>query len=221
MEGSTHIPAWWGGIRWGLTGDPVSQGYRPGRGAYEPDHTGIDIAGPYGFPVVADLAGRIENMQNPGGFGNYVILHPRDFPGYELIFGHLSGYARADQSQVNPGDVIGYEGSTGWSTGPHVHLQVNAGPPDYGYGGTDIDPSGILAMHGGGIVPGPVGKEVLIRMQGGEHVTPITPGASSPAQPFPAEGLDLLRSIASLLRLIADEPSTVSSWAGQRRYATS
>ena len=87
-------------------------------------HTGVDIAGPYGTPIVAADTGVIYLYPWSIGYGNYIIIFHGN--GYSTHYGHLAGYAPGIQSGqiIARGDLIGYEGSTGWSTGPHLHFEV-------------------------------------------------------------------------------------------------
>jgi murein DD-endopeptidase MepM/ murein hydrolase activator NlpD len=87
-------------------------------------HTGIDIAGPYQTPIVAADTGIIYFYPWSTGYGNYIIIFHGN--GYSTHYGHLAGFAAGLQSGqiVARGDLIGYEGSTGWSTGPHLHFEV-------------------------------------------------------------------------------------------------
>ena len=90
-------------------------------------HTGIDIAGPYGTPIVAADTGVAYLYPGSIGYGNLlVIIHGN---GYSTYYGHLSGYAPGLSSgQVVPrGTTVAFEGSTGWSTGPHVHFEIRVG----------------------------------------------------------------------------------------------
>jgi len=87
-------------------------------------HTGIDIAGPYGTQIVAADTGVAYLHPNSIGYGNLlVIIHGN---GYSTYYGHLSGYAPGLSSgQVVPrGTTVAFEGSTGWSTGPHLHFEI-------------------------------------------------------------------------------------------------
>lgn len=87
-------------------------------------HTGIDIAGPYGTPIVAADTGIIYFYSSPYGYGNYVVIIHGN--GYSTLYGHLSAFASglSDGQIVARGDLIAYEGSTGNSTGPHLHFEV-------------------------------------------------------------------------------------------------
>ena len=87
-------------------------------------HTGIDIAGPYGTPIVAADTGVAYLYPGSIGYGNLlVIIHGN---GYSTYYGHLSGYAPGlSTGQVVPrGTTVAFEGSTGWSTGPHLHFEI-------------------------------------------------------------------------------------------------
>ena len=87
-------------------------------------HTGIDIAGPYGTQIVAADTGVAYLYPGSVGYGNLlVIIHGN---GYSTYYGHLSGYAPGlSTGQVVPrGTTVAFEGSTGWSTGPHLHFEI-------------------------------------------------------------------------------------------------
>lgn len=85
-------------------------------------HPGIDIAVDYGTPVYASAAGYVQQAGWYGGYGKYVRLG-HDF-GYETAYGHMSRLAVSAGSFVKKGEVIGYVGSTGYSTGPHLHFEI-------------------------------------------------------------------------------------------------
>lgn len=133
---------------WYAGSAPITQGYRPGFGL-EPQHTGIDLGLPLGTSIFAALSGWLDELTNPGGFGTYEILHPDSMPGAEIILGHESAYVGGPR-HVHAGELIGYSGSTGWSTGPHLHFQENIDAPARGYGGHDVDPSQLLKTGEGG-----------------------------------------------------------------------
>ncbi|MDP4008479.1 MAG: peptidoglycan DD-metalloendopeptidase family protein [Candidatus Peregrinibacteria bacterium] len=87
-------------------------------------HLAIDYAAASGTPIKAVGNGTITAYGWNGGFGNYVDIRHNDT--YQTQYAHLSAYAKGlgVGSRVNQGDVIGYVGSTGFSTGPHLHYQV-------------------------------------------------------------------------------------------------
>jgi murein DD-endopeptidase MepM/ murein hydrolase activator NlpD len=87
-------------------------------------HTGIDIAAPWGSPIVAADTGVIYLYPGSYGYGNYVVMIHGN--GYSTLYGHLSSFAPGLQSGqiVARGDLIALEGSTGNSTGPHLHFEI-------------------------------------------------------------------------------------------------
>lgn len=87
-------------------------------------HTGVDWAAPVGTPILAAGDGTVELVGGKGGYGNYVRI--RHANGYSTAYGHMSRYAEgvAPGVSVKQGQVIGYVGSTGLSTGPHCHFEV-------------------------------------------------------------------------------------------------
>jgi murein DD-endopeptidase MepM/ murein hydrolase activator NlpD len=87
-------------------------------------HTGIDIAAPWGTPVVAADTGVIYLYPGSYGYGNYIVMIHGN--GYSTLYGHLSSFAGGLQSGqiVARGDLIALEGSTGNSTGPHLHFEI-------------------------------------------------------------------------------------------------
>ncbi len=91
---------------------------------YSRMHTGVDWATGYGTPIFASGNGVIEKVGWEGGYGKYIsIKHPN---GYETAYGHMSAYAKGMEAgkRVRQGQVIGYVGSTGLSTGAHVHYEI-------------------------------------------------------------------------------------------------
>ena len=91
---------------------------------YNKMHKGIDFAAPKGTPVYAGGNGVIEIAGRNGGYGKYIrIRHNNE---YKTAYAHLSGFKKGIKKgvRVNQGDVIGYVGSTGKSTGPHLHYEI-------------------------------------------------------------------------------------------------
>lgn len=90
-------------------------------------HRGVDYGAPTGTPVLATASGRVSFLGSKGGYGNAVVL--KHGGSYSTLYAHLSGYPRGLRAgaQVEQGQVIGYVGSTGLATGPHLHyeFQVN------------------------------------------------------------------------------------------------
>jgi murein DD-endopeptidase MepM/ murein hydrolase activator NlpD len=87
-------------------------------------HTGIDIAGPYGTPIIAADTGVVYFYPGSYGYGNYIVMIHGN--GYSTLYGHLSRFNSSMSSGaiIARGDLIGYEGSTGNSTGPHLHFEI-------------------------------------------------------------------------------------------------
>jgi murein DD-endopeptidase MepM/ murein hydrolase activator NlpD len=87
-------------------------------------HTGIDIAGPYGAQVVAADTGVAQLYPGSIGYGNLLVMVHGN--GYSTYYAHLSGFAPGLTSGqvVARGTTIAFEGSTGWSTGPHLHFEI-------------------------------------------------------------------------------------------------
>ncbi|MBB3992122.1 murein DD-endopeptidase MepM/ murein hydrolase activator NlpD [Croceicoccus naphthovorans] len=86
------------------------------------NHDGIDMAAPSGTPIYATADGKVEMAQWYGGYGNFVeIDHGSDV---ETRYGHMSRMNVSAGQPVRKGDLIGWVGSTGRSTGPHLHYEV-------------------------------------------------------------------------------------------------
>ena len=87
-------------------------------------HTGVDWAAPLGTPIYASGNGTVEKVGWEGGYGKYIRIKHAN--GYETAYGHMTAFARSTQpgARVRQGQVIGYVGSTGLSTGPHVHYEI-------------------------------------------------------------------------------------------------
>jgi murein DD-endopeptidase MepM/ murein hydrolase activator NlpD len=102
----------------------------PFGGSSGEEHDGVDIAAPYGTAIRATADGRVEQAGWNGSYGISVTLYHR--AGIETLYGHMSRMIVSVGQQVKKGQVIGYEGSTGRTTGAHVHYQVmvNGNPVD-------------------------------------------------------------------------------------------
>ena len=119
------------GMRW----HPVMGGRR--------QHKGVDLAAPTGTPIHASADGTVAMAERYSGYGLYVqIEHGGSL---ETRYGHMSRIAVAEGQFVHKGEVIGYVGSTGNSTGPHLHYEVRVD-------GTAVNP--IPYMHGGEVTDG-------------------------------------------------------------------
>lgn len=88
------------------------------------EHLAVDFTAPMGTPVYASSDGVIETKTFDTGAGNYVIIRHNSV--YKTVYMHLSKFADIQVGQnVSQGQVIGYVGSTGWSTGPHLHYEIH------------------------------------------------------------------------------------------------
>ncbi len=94
---------------------------------YTKMHKGVDFAAPRGTPIFAAGNGTVIRAGRNGSFGNYIKI--RHNGTYETAYAHLKGFARGVRSgkRVEQGQVIGYVGTTGRSTGPHLHYEVHRG----------------------------------------------------------------------------------------------
>ena len=114
-----------GSYSWPLEAGEISSyfGYRVnpfgGGGDF---HPGLDIADNYGTPIKASNSGVVEMADWNGGYGRYVRIDHGG--GLATAYGHMSAYVVQVGQVVRKGDVIGYVGSSGASTGPHVHFEV-------------------------------------------------------------------------------------------------
>lgn len=87
-------------------------------------HTGIDFGGkPRGTPVESPVIGTVFAARMYTGWGNLVAI--TDARGYNHLFAHLDQILVSPGGQISRGDVVGTVGSTGWTTGPHLHYQIN------------------------------------------------------------------------------------------------
>jgi len=91
---------------------------------YTKMHTGVDWATAYGTPIFASGNGVIEKAEWEGGYGKYIRIKHNN--GYETAYGHMSAFAKGMEpgTRVRQGQVIGFVGSTGLSTGAHVHYEI-------------------------------------------------------------------------------------------------
>ncbi|CAM5673004.1 peptidase [Streptomyces spiroverticillatus] len=121
----------------------VSTPYRASGGSWSSGyHTGVDFRASSGTPVKAVAAGTVVSAGWGGAYGNEVVIRHND--GRYSQYAHLSALGVRSGQSVSGGQQIGYSGSTGNSTGPHLHFEIRTGP---GYG-SDIDPLGYLRSNG-------------------------------------------------------------------------
>jgi murein DD-endopeptidase MepM/ murein hydrolase activator NlpD len=118
----------------------ISAGFGESSGLWVNTHTGLDLSAPMGTPIMSVTNGTVTSVEYAGSYGQQIIVTTVD--GEELWYCHLSAYAVSVGDEVRAGEVIGYVGSTGNSTGPHLHLEVRPGAGD------PVDPFQALLAHG-------------------------------------------------------------------------
>jgi murein DD-endopeptidase MepM/ murein hydrolase activator NlpD len=123
-------------------------------------HSGRDLAAPEGTPVVAVLAGKVVSSGPAGGYGLAIEIEHGGLQ-RRTLYGHLSELYVKEGARVSQGEVIGRVGSTGLSTGPHLHFELRI-PQDGGWvaidpGDFDASGSPLLARLGGLALPGGAG----------------------------------------------------------------
>ncbi|MEO1401978.1 MAG: M23 family metallopeptidase [Cyanobacteria bacterium J06635_1] len=101
-------------------------------------HEGIDLRGPYRTPIVATADGTVKEAGYNGGYGNSVTLDHGY--GYETLYAHMADVAVTAGNTVKSGDVVGYLGSTGRSSGPHLHYGIYKD-------GKSVDPASYLNLE--------------------------------------------------------------------------
>jgi murein DD-endopeptidase MepM/ murein hydrolase activator NlpD len=109
-------------------------------GLWSSYHTGLDFAAPSGTPIYAIANGTITSASYDGSYGNKTVQTLED--GTELWYCHQTSFTVSSGEVVQAGELIGYIGSTGHVTGPHLHLEVRPG------GGDPVDPYTALVVHG-------------------------------------------------------------------------
>ena len=131
----------------GIMRSPFGVRHHPILG-YTKMHTGVDWATAAGTPIYAAGNGIVEKAEWEGGYGKFVLIrHPN---GYETAYGHMTAFARGIDpgKRVRQGQVIGFVGSTGLSTGAHVHYEIRIN-------GRFVDPMRIKLPRGR-VLEGPV-----------------------------------------------------------------
>ena len=137
ITGSSGSGSGSGSLSWPVSGPVTSPfGWRihPILG-YKKFHTGIDIGVGYGVPIHAAGSGSVIYATWMGGYGNVIIIDHGN--GLSTLYAHQSSLAVSTGAHVARGQTVGYVGSTGFSTGPHLHFEVRVN-------GNPVDPMGYL-----------------------------------------------------------------------------
>ncbi len=137
-RGQTGVPVniGAGGLAWPAPGAPVVGNVGPRIHpvyGYRSCHTGADIGAGMGSPILAAADGVVVSIQNGGPYGLHTLIQHGS--GTSTMYAHQSATTVSVGQRVKRGDVIGRVGSTGWSTGPHLHFEVHVN-------GTPYDPMG-------------------------------------------------------------------------------
>ncbi|MFF6778925.1 M23 family metallopeptidase [Streptomyces sp. NPDC012637] len=126
-----------------VAGSYVSTGYKTGGSLWSSgSHSGIDFHAAYGTKVVSVGSGTVVEAGWGGAYGNNIVIRMND--GTYTQYGHLSAITVRVGQKVTPGEQIGVSGSSGNSTGPHLHFEARTGA-DYG---SDINPISYLRARG-------------------------------------------------------------------------
>ena len=100
-------------------------------------HYGVDLAAGAGTPIYAVKSGTVTTATYSSVNGYYVSISHND--GFGSLYAHMTNYVVSVGDYVNQGDIIGYVGSTGWSTGAHLHFEVF-------YGGANVNPMDYISI---------------------------------------------------------------------------
>ncbi|WP_235735914.1 M23 family metallopeptidase [Nocardioides alcanivorans] len=123
-----------------VVGYRLTARFGAGGGLWSHNHTGLDFAGPLGSTVMSVTNGTVTSVGYEGAYGNQVIVTSDD--GTEFWYCHLNAFSVQVGDKVAAGDKVGELGSTGNSTGPHMHLEVRPGAGD------PVDPYEALRANG-------------------------------------------------------------------------
>jgi murein DD-endopeptidase MepM/ murein hydrolase activator NlpD len=139
-----YVPTQTDGFVWPIEGARVGQGVgsriHPVYG-YRSCHTGVDMGVPSGTPIRATAAGIVVINATGGPYGNHTLISHGN--GIFSMYAHQSRFGAAEGKKVKKGEVIGYVGSTGYSTGPHLHFEIHVGGVPYdplGWFGAEKEP---------------------------------------------------------------------------------
>ena len=101
-------------------------------------HQGVDLAGPEGTPIYASRSGTVTIARYSNSAGFYVTINHGD--GFSSVYMHMTNYVVSVGQKVSQGQLIGYMGSTGISTGSHLHFGI-------AYNGTYVNPALYVPLH--------------------------------------------------------------------------
>ena len=117
---------------------PFGPRYHPITPVYS-NHSGMDIGAGYGAPIYACASGTVSSATYGEAYGYHVVINHGN--GFSTLYGHMTRYTVKAGQYVTRGEIIGYVGSTGWSTAPHLHLTMY-------YNGALVNPLNYLPAGG-------------------------------------------------------------------------
>ena len=129
-SGSSSNESWGRPCTWIRLTSPYGYRIHPTTGQYK-FHNGVDLANDQGTPIYAARSGKVTVATYGGTYGYYVTINHGD--GYSSLYAHMTHYIVSKGDTVSKGQVIGYMGSTGRSTGPHLHFSIF-------YNGSTVNP---------------------------------------------------------------------------------
>ncbi len=100
-------------------------------------HNGVDLAAGQGTPIYATKSGTVTTATYNYAYGYYVVVNHLD--GFSSLYGHMTHYTVSEGDYVQRGEIIGYVGSTGYSTGPHLHFTIY-------YNGSSVNPMNYIRL---------------------------------------------------------------------------
>jgi hypothetical protein len=130
-------------IRYPFIGQyPITQRFGENPSIYarfgKPGHNGVDWGTPTGTPILSAADGKIIRVgYDENGYGNYVVIQ---HDGFQTLYAHLSSVVVSPNANVRAGDLVGYSGSTGYSTGPHLHFELRIPGHPNSYNKGEVDP---------------------------------------------------------------------------------
>ncbi|MBP3673004.1 MAG: peptidoglycan DD-metalloendopeptidase family protein [Oscillospiraceae bacterium] len=136
-SGTTSSGTWLVPCSYTLLSSPFGNRDQPTAGA-STYHQGVDLAGPEGTPIYASRTGVVTIATNSKSAGYYVTINHGD--GYSSVYMHMTRFVVSKGQAVSAGQLIGYMGSTGISTGPHLHFAIS-------YNGSYVNPANYVNLH--------------------------------------------------------------------------
>jgi murein DD-endopeptidase MepM/ murein hydrolase activator NlpD len=137
-------------------------------------HEGVDMAAPLGTPIKASGDGVVDFVGTQNGYGNFVVL--KHWSNYSTAYGHMSRFASGLRrgQKVSQGDVIGYVGTTGWATGPHLHYEFRIG-------GRATDPMALKNLQQQPLTPGEMTRFKMAAAEMSHRFSLLSPAGNAMA----------------------------------------